>query len=144
MRLATILLVIWLLVSAFWGQYVYSAWRQTVDPNNAMIAAVDRCDTLFPPRADGYASEAGNSWSVWEANMESAHPEGAPAVGSVGFLEFVAMQAPQRLAIRQKAENENGSVTKGAIVAGASGPPVLFLVGLMVTLLVRAHRSRHA
>jgi hypothetical protein len=142
MRLAIILVVIWLLVSAFWAQFIYGAWHQAVDPNNALIAAFDRCNTLFPPRADGYASEAGNSWSVWEANVAQTHPECAPAVGSVGFLEFVALNSQQRTDIRQKAESENSSVTKGAIVAGAAGPPVLFLVGLMTIFLVRAYRSR--
>ena len=142
MRLAIILLVLWLLVSAFWVQFVHSAWRETVDRNLAQIAAIDRCNVVFPPRPDGYASEAGNSWSVWEANKESAFPECAPAVGSIGFLEFVAMQAPQRLAARQKSEGQNSSVTRGAIVAGAVGPPVLFLIGLMAVLLARALRSR--
>ena len=142
MRLAIILFVMWLLVSAFWAQYIHSAWRQSVEPNNALIAVFDRCNALYPPRADGYASEAGNSWSVWQANEAQIHPECAPAVGSIGFLEFVAMQSPQRLAIRQKAEDENRSVTKGAIVAGTAVPPVLFLIGLMTVCLVRAYRSR--
>jgi hypothetical protein len=124
MRRAIILLALWLLVSAFWVQFVHSAWRDAVDRNLAQIAAIDRCSVVFPPRPDGYASEAGNSWSVWEANKASAFPECAPAVGSIGFLEFVAMQA-----------------TRGAIVAGAVGPPVLFLIGLMAVFLARALRS---
>ena len=141
MRRAIILLALWLLVSAFWVQFVHSAWRDAVDRNLAQIAAIDRCSVVFPPRPDGYASEAGNSWSVWEANKASAFPECAPAVGSIGFLEFVAMQAPQRLAARQKSEDENRSATRGAIVAGAVGPPVLFLIGLMAVFLARALRS---
>jgi hypothetical protein len=142
MRRAIILLVLWLLVSAFWVQFVHSTWREAVDRNLATIAAIDRCSVVFPPRPDGYASEAGNSWSVWEANKAVAFPECSPAVGSIGFLEFVAMQAPQRLAARQKAEDENRSATRGAIVAGAVGPPVLFLIGLLAVLLGRALRSR--
>lgn len=141
MRRVIVLLLLWLLVSAFWVQFVHSAWREVVDPNLAQVAAIDRCNTLFPPRADGYASEAGNSWSVWEANQERIHPECAPAVGSIGFLEFAAMQAPQRLTARQKAESENKSVTRGAIVAGSVAPPVLFIIGLVGVFLVRGLRS---
>ncbi len=140
MRLAIVLALLWLLISGFWVQFVYSAWHETVDPNLLQMAAIDRCNNLFPPRPDGYASEAGNSWSVWEANMEREHPDCAPAVGSIGFLEFVAMPAPKRQAAHQKAEDENSSVTRGAIVAGAVAPPMLLIVGLVGFFLVRRFR----
>jgi len=140
MRLIISTIAIWLIASGLWVQLVYSAWHQAVDPNLAQIAALDKCDAIYPSRADGYASEYGESWSGWEAREERDHPDCAPNVGALGFLQFVTMQPPQRLAFRRSAENENKAVTRGAVIAGASGPGVLLMVGLSVLLLVRARR----
>ncbi len=142
MRFAISLTVLWALASGLWIQFVYSAWHEAVDPNLAQIAALDKCDAIFPARADGYASEYGNSWITWEANMEREHPDCVPTVGALGFIQFAAMQSPQRLALRQKAEVENKAVTRGAIISGASGPAAILIAGLGFFLLVKAIRSR--
>jgi hypothetical protein len=142
MRLAISLFVLWAIASGLWVQFVYSAWREAVDPNLAQIAALDKCDTIFPARADGYASEYANSWSSWEASEERDHPDCAPAVGALGFFQFVTMPPPQRLALRQKAEGENAAVTRGAIISGASGPAAILIAGLGLFLLVKAMRPR--
>jgi hypothetical protein len=140
MRLVISLFVLWAIASGLWVQLIYSAWHQAVDPNLAQIAALDKCDAIFPARADGYASEYGNSWSTWQANMESAHPDCAPRVGALGFIQFATMQSPQRLALRQKAQDENKAVTRGAVISGASGPGAILIAGLGILLLVRARR----
>jgi hypothetical protein len=140
MRLVISIIAIWIISSGLWVQLIYSAWHQAVDPNLAQIAALDRCDAIFPSRADGYASQYGESWSSWEASEERNHPDCAPTVGALGFLQFVTMQQPQRLAFRRSAEDENKAITRGAVVSGVSGPCIILLVSLSVFFLVRARR----
>lgn len=140
MRFAISLIALWAIASGLWVQLIYTAWHQAVDPNLAQIAALDRCGAIFPPRADGYASQYGESWSSWEASEERDHPDCAPTVGALGFLQFVTMQQPQRTALRQSAEDENKAVTRGAVVSGASGAGVILMAGLIVLFVARARR----
>ena len=139
-RLAISLIVLWAIASGLWVQLIYSAWHQAVDPNVAQIAALDRCEAVFPSRADGYASEFGDSWSGWEVREERDHPDCAPTVGALGFLQFVVMQQQQRLALRQTAEGENKAATRGALIFGALGPSLGLMAGLCVLLLARPRR----
>ena len=140
MRLVISLIALWAIASGLWVQLIYSPWQQAVEPNLAQIAALDRCGAIFPPREDGYASQYGQSWSSWEASEERDHPDCAPTVGALGFLQFVTMQQSQRAAFRQSAEDENKAVTRGAVISGASGPGVILMVGLTVLFLARARR----
>ncbi len=131
MGVRRILLWIWLLASALWGNQVYSTWRETTTFNQFQITAFDECDNVYPPRADGYAGQHANSWGSWEYAEEYLHPHCAPRVGSIGFFSFVGMQAPARAALRQQADDAIAAATRTAILAGLGLP-----VGLLATVLL--------
>ncbi len=134
------LLLIWLLVSALWERQVLSAWNQTATPNQSAKAAIDECDSVFPPRADGYATQYSNSWGSWEYAEEHRHPNCAPLVGSTGFLSFVAMQAPARAALRQQAEDAIAGATRTSIETGIALPAALLAIGLLLNWISRRIR----
>jgi hypothetical protein len=132
MRLALLLLLIWAAATLFWLQYLVGTWHDVVDANRAQLAALDACEPLFPPKADGYASLYGKSWSSWLANERQSHPDCAPLVGRIGFLNFVQMQQADRLALRQKLQRDDDQFTRFAFRAGWIAP--LALLALIAAL----------
>ena len=140
MSVRWILLLIWLLASALWGGRVFSIWRETTTFNQVQMAAFDECDSVYPPRADGYAGQHANSWGSWEFAEEHLHPNCAPRVGNIGFFSFVGMQAPARAALRQQAEDSAVAATRTAILAGAGFPLGLLTIVLLLNWISRRLR----
>ena len=141
MRRPLILLLIWVVACIFWGQYLLDEWHATVDANRAQIEALNDCERLYPPRADGYAAVYGNSWIVWLANEERDHPDCAPIVGKIALLKFVEMQQGERDALRQNLQAADELATTTAIRAGWMVPLALLIFsGALVfvfTLMLR-------
>jgi hypothetical protein len=142
MRLAVILFLVWAAATLFWLQYIIGTWHDVVDANRAQLAAMDVCEPLFPPKADGYASLYGNSWSAWLANERQSHPDCAPLVGRIGFLNFVQMQQADRLALRQKLQGDDDQFTKVAVRAGWIAPLALLALIVAVGFAVGRLRRR--
>jgi hypothetical protein len=142
MRLALVLFVIWAVASLIWVQYVVGTWHATVDSGRAQIAALDACEPVYPPRTDGYAALYGNSWGVWLANEQSRHPDCAPAVGTIALSQFVAMQQPERTALRQHLMQGDELATRTVIRAGWIPPAALFvIVGALAFALIQLRRG---
>ena len=125
MRKALILSLIWVVACVFWGQYLLDKWHASVDSNRAQVVALDGCERLYPPRADGYAAVYGNSWIVWLANQERDHPDCAPVVGKIALLKFVEMQQGERDALRKNLQAADELATATAIRAGWMVPLAL-------------------
>ena len=79
MRHAIILLALWLLVSAFWVQFVHSAWRDAVDRNLAQIAAIDRLTPLLQRRVEVGASSPAETGRAATA-QPFVGPNGTPVL----------------------------------------------------------------
>jgi hypothetical protein len=137
MRKALILALIWVIACVFWGQYLLGKWHETVDSNRAQIEALDICERVYPPRADGYAAVYGNSWVVWLANQERDHPDCAPLVSKIALLKFVEMQQGERDALRQNAQAADDLATSTAIRAGWMVPlALLIFIGALVFVFI--------
>lgn len=133
-------MVVWLLATALWEQQVLSTWRETATPNKAELAVLDECGSVYPPRADGYATQYAGSWGNWEINEERQHPNCAPLVGKTGFFSFVAMQAPERAALRQRSQDAIEAATRTASVTGAAFPAGLLVIVLILQWATRRSR----
>ena len=141
MRKALILSLIWVVACVFWGQYLLDKWHATVDANRAQIEALDNCERVYPPRADGYAAVYGNSWVVWLANEQQTHPDCAPVVSKIALLRFVEMKQGERDALRQNLQASNELATATAIRAGWMVPlALLTFIGALLFVFTLALR----
>jgi hypothetical protein len=142
MRSGSILVLLWFIASGLWVQYAYSALQQPIAESLSQIAALDECDSIYPPRPDGYAQQYSNTWGNWEYTEHQRHPRCAPAVGNIGFFDFVGMQTEKRASLRQQEEDKIRAATRAAVIRGATVPIALLFVGVAVAVLIRRARPR--
>jgi hypothetical protein len=116
------------------------------------------CSCSFPPclpkaEADAEAQtelkgtpfeklDANGRWTTWEQRQAKLHPQCAPNVGTIDFVDFIGMHTSDRDAIRQRAMEAIDTLTIATLARGAAVPAGLLIVGLPLYLLMRARKSR--
>jgi len=78
---------------------------------------------------------------VWEAAERKLHPGCAPTVGSIALVDFAAMHASEREALRQRSTDAVRASTFAAIGYGAALSAGLLALGLAIGWVGRGFRS---